>query len=162
MLLSNHDCIVTKLSERSRRLFGAFKGSEMEFSTKTLIVCCGYGKMCLHAFENWILGCKKKSCLWKCMTFLLHSALHTLTLAHTTLLSAHCMTGRGSGKHWTAYSSRVIGSSWDGLSSVVTKWRYRGDEMGWIRGDFTDWEKGRHVIDSVIYLQSLTHQHQLH
>lgn len=64
MLLSNHDCIVIKLSERSCRLFGAFKGSEMEFSTKTLIVCCGYGKMCLHAFDNWSRGCKKKRAVY--------------------------------------------------------------------------------------------------
>ncbi len=136
-------------------------GSEMEFSTKTLIVCCGEGKMCLHA---WILGFKRKCCLQKCMTFLPHSRFHTLALAHTSLLSAHCMMGGESGKsdggssHWRAYSSWVIGSSWGGLSSVVNSRRCRGDRDGLNKGGifFTMREGQRRHWQSHIF--SITHQ----
>ncbi len=131
-------------------------GSEMEFSTKTLIVCCGEGKMCLHA---WILGFKRKCCLQKCMTFLPHSRFHTLALAHTSLLSAHCMMGGESGKsdggssHWRAYSSWVIGSSWGGLSSVVNSRRCRGDKDGLNKGgDFLHNAKRAETSLTVSYI----------
>lgn len=110
-------------------------GSEREFSTQTSIVRCNEGKMCLsaHAFEDWILA----RCLRKFMPFLLHFQLHTLTFSHTSMLSTQCWNGRGEREaqrrrvfplKW--YSSWVMRSSTDGLSSVVTERRYRGDKDG--------------------------------
>lgn len=102
-----------------------FYGSEKEFSTEKGFVCCDERKksLCMHSWE-------KKSILFTNTTpFLPHFQLYTHTYPFYQLRAESGKHSSGS-SHWSMYSSWVMRSSRDGLSSVVTEWRYRGDEDG--------------------------------
>lgn len=94
----------------------------------------------------------------------------SITLSYTLALAWHpcyqCATGGESGKHsggsphWSAYSGWV-GRSKPGWTFPCCQWAEIQRGRWWAGDFFSQCEKGRHIISSVLYLQTLILQHQL-
>lgn len=121
------------------------QGSERQFSTQTLIVlCCDEGEICLsvHAFEDLNRKGKKRCLMYATPPSFSFTHTHTCYISPASDRRGEREAQRGS-SHWSVYSSRVMRSGRDGLSSVPLIGDTEGTRMRWIRGDFFRMREGQ-------------------
>lgn len=113
--------------------------------------------LCMHLCTAF-LSEKKVCCFWKWTPFLHHFLLHAHTHICTRIrVISSVLEGRGEREapHWSGYSSWVMGSSCDGLSSVVTEQRHTEDgQWFYIKGDFSLKQRRADASSAVSYISS--------
>lgn len=152
MLLSHCDCMVRKLATASCHLYegNALRDQKGNFPHRHLLCVVMKGRcvsLCTHLRIGFLLEKEKERMHFTKMHVIPPSLsqLHTVTLAHTSMLSAQCVT------EWGEREAHEV--NWDGLSSVVTEWRYRGDDDGLDKGgDFFQNERRADTSSAVSYI----------